>query len=348
MGNEQSNPAGGGPSPKGDNFKLIIGVGRSIESRLHRAGILTYAQFASLSPEVIITMLGNPSGLAIERINKQNWIGQARELALKFAPEESGSEEAGKRVEEVKSVETRRRNARFTVDLLIENDEVVETRVNYLRTGDSDKWGGWSGERFINFILTSADVRNVEPFSEEYLPSQVSVETGEAEAVVEEPVPATTAADRAVEPPKPIEEKAKPAKAPRAQPETSKPAPPPAVGLAEHKFEIVPAESERPSRVLRRDQKFNVRLLLDLANTASLQQYPVAYAAVIEARDLRDRSSQILFKGSGKIEGPGEPITITGNNLAPGSYILGATVTFDQTAQQIRPLSVGGGLLQIY
>jgi len=347
MSNKRSRAASGGGAMKGDNFKLITGVGASIESRLHQAGILTYAQFASLSPEDIITILGNLSGLTKEKIDKQKWIGQARELALKFTPEEADSAEAEKPIEEAKSDVTRRRTARFTTDLLIENDEVVETRVNYLQTGDSEIWDGWNGERFINFFLTSADVRNAEPYSEAYLPSQVSVETGEDEAAVEEPVSTPAAADRVGEKPKPAKETAKPAKATKAQTETGKPAPL-VVELAEHKFEIVPAESNRPARVLQHDQAFNVRLLLDLAKTASPQQYPLNYAAIIEARDLRDRSSQILCKENGKIERPGETITLKGSNLKPGSYILGATVTFDQPAQQLSPLSFGGGLLQIF
>src|SRR5262249_24058024 len=37
-----------------DDLKLITGVGPSIERRLHSAGILTYAQLATLSPSEII------------------------------------------------------------------------------------------------------------------------------------------------------------------------------------------------------------------------------------------------------------------------------------------------------
>src|SRR5215813_5243 len=94
MVSKRSRPSGKSPGIQGDNFKIIQGVNTVIESCLHRAGILTYAQFASLSPDDIITIVGNIAALSPEKVMKQNWTGQARELALKTMTEEQVEKES--------------------------------------------------------------------------------------------------------------------------------------------------------------------------------------------------------------------------------------------------------------
>ncbi|MGE0127221.1 MAG: hypothetical protein AB7U82_03860 [Blastocatellales bacterium] len=325
MSNKRSRPASEGSPTKGDNFKLIMGVGASIELRLHQAGILTYAQFASLSSDDLITILGNLSGLTKEKIEKQRWIEQARELALKSAPEEP--------VKEVSTEVTERRNARFSADLRIENGEVIETRVSYLQTGDAETWSGWDERRFINFFVSSAGVRNFQ--------SQAAVEAKESAANIEalDQPPAKTA--RGVEKRQSAKEAVEEAVAEAVEEFVEE--------FGQPRLEIVSAESGQPSRVLRHNQPFGVRLLLDLTGLPSSQRFPLDYAAVIQARDLTNRNSQTLFNESGKIEGAGEAIiTMKGTSLQPGSYLLSATVTFNPPARHLNSINIGGGLLQIY
>lgn len=325
MSNKRSRPASESSSTKGDNFKLITGVGASIESRLHQAGILTYAQFASLSSDDLVTILGSLSGLTKEKIEKQRWIEQARELALKSAPEEPAAE--------VSTELTERRNARFSADLRIENGEVIETRVSYLQTGDAEAWSGWDEKRFINFFVSSAGVRSFQ--------SQAAVEIEESAMNTEASDQPLAKADRGVEKRqigKGTVEEAVEKNVEELVEEFGQP-----------RLEIVSAESGQPSRVLRHNQPFGVRLLLDLTGLPASQRFPLNYAAVIQARDLMNRSSQTLFEKSGKIEGAGEAIiTMKGTSLQPGSYLLSATVTFNPPARQLSSINIGGGLLQIY
>ena len=72
--------SGGEPLPK-DNLQLINGIGPAIIKRLNGVGISTFTQLAALSPADIAAAIADLSGLSAERIIKQNWIGQARELA---------------------------------------------------------------------------------------------------------------------------------------------------------------------------------------------------------------------------------------------------------------------------
>ncbi len=77
--------------PGADDLKLINGIGPAVETRLHRVGIFTFAQLAALSPADLAAAVADLTGLTAERISKQDWIGQARELAQQRAlpePEE--------------------------------------------------------------------------------------------------------------------------------------------------------------------------------------------------------------------------------------------------------------------
>jgi hypothetical protein len=74
-----SNPS---ETSESDDLKLIDGIGPAVEKRLHRIGILTFAQLSTFSPADIAAAVTDIAGLSTERIIKQDWIGQARKLAL--------------------------------------------------------------------------------------------------------------------------------------------------------------------------------------------------------------------------------------------------------------------------
>src|SRR5262249_62217777 len=63
-----------------DDLKLINGIKTGIERRLHSVGIRTYAKIATMTPAELAAAAGMP-GYSAERIAKQDWVGQARDLA---------------------------------------------------------------------------------------------------------------------------------------------------------------------------------------------------------------------------------------------------------------------------
>ncbi|HYT43355.1 MAG TPA: helix-hairpin-helix domain-containing protein [Methylomirabilota bacterium] len=80
---------------KTDDFKLITGIGPTIESRLNSVGIFTFAQLAAMSPADLAAAVTGIVGLTAERISKQDWIGKAQELDAKsIIPEPNWIEEA--------------------------------------------------------------------------------------------------------------------------------------------------------------------------------------------------------------------------------------------------------------
>src|SRR5205823_4327463 len=125
-----------------------------VENRLYKAGILTFAQLAALSPGEIVAQV---AGLAsAERIIKQDWIGQARALAARPAaappvelPDHMGAGSSSQHY------------ATFAVELLLdENNHVNRTRVMHVQSGDEDLYLGWREPRLIEFLVQHAGLNS--------------------------------------------------------------------------------------------------------------------------------------------------------------------------------------------
>lgn len=136
-------------SPGADDFKLIKGIGLSIERHLHNAGILTFAQLAALSPDEAAALV---IGFSAKRIAKQNWTGQARKLASKRA--------SAKPHRDAAALWGRQHYETFTVELLLdENNDVRRTRVAHIQSGDEDTWAGWQDARLVSLFVQRAALR---------------------------------------------------------------------------------------------------------------------------------------------------------------------------------------------
>ncbi len=127
--------------PVGDDFTQIRGIGPGIANRLHNAGILRFTQLASLSPEEIVAAIGDLIGLTVERVEQQDWAGQARELSeIRYEPitDENGGH---------------LHYATFTAELLLDaENRVRRTRLVDVRAGVEDAWAGWDADRVVQFF----------------------------------------------------------------------------------------------------------------------------------------------------------------------------------------------------
>lgn len=74
-------------APTADDLKLIHGVGPRIEAILHAHGITRFAQIARLSPAEV-EKLGENLGAFADRIEREDWRGQARNLHRQHHAEE--------------------------------------------------------------------------------------------------------------------------------------------------------------------------------------------------------------------------------------------------------------------
>jgi len=62
-----------------DDLTTIRGIGARVQARLNEAGVTTYVQLASLTPEQVAEITGRTA----KRIAKEEWILQARTLVDK-------------------------------------------------------------------------------------------------------------------------------------------------------------------------------------------------------------------------------------------------------------------------
>lgn len=308
------NHSGKGERSVGDNFRAINGVSGIVESCLRRAGILTYAQFASLSSDDIITIVGNAAALSPERIAKQNWISQARELALRASSPEPPQEATAESSEDAERSSGEQRDEKFVVEMLLNhNGDVKRTRAKHARTGELEEWDGWREERLINFFERQAGIRNSDVIT-----------TEDAEAKTESAMAKTAPDD-------------KPVVIPIAESDEC---------LKSHKLVVWNSASNTSSNLARHDQPFDVRLILDLASLATPSHAPLVYDGVLNARGIGGQEARISRRISGQIERPCDaPIAIKGLCLEPGSYLLSASVMFDHPGGN--PIKSGAFSIQV-
>ncbi len=112
-----------------DDFKLINGIKRGIEKRLHEADIQTYSQLAYLTPQEIQSKLGNAIGYSARRIEEEDWIGQARKLIPEKTPQRSGKKETSKPL-------VRQHYENFTIEFLLDE----KNRARRTRVVSCSKW----------------------------------------------------------------------------------------------------------------------------------------------------------------------------------------------------------------
>lgn len=138
------------------DLKLINGVGPAVESRLHQAGILTFRQLASLTPEAIVAHLSGLNGISPSRIRNLNWIAEAERLAA----EEQAKDEHTRQgwpgrtpapLEELQSLHYETFTLRVTKDA---RGTPVQTYVAHVQGSDEKRWAGWHRDLVIDYVVS--------------------------------------------------------------------------------------------------------------------------------------------------------------------------------------------------
>jgi hypothetical protein len=327
-----------------DDLKLINGIGPGVEKRLNDIGIFTFTQLAALSPADLAAAVAGLAGLSTERIIKQDWIGQARKLAEESAiteaqekieaPADSGQantfktpvDPSSSSSEDTAPSMTGYHTANFQVELLLdENNYVRSTHVMDVQGKREQTWLSVPNTELLDFMNQSAGVNFA---SDE--PVLVTAEEPEpALAVVEEPehVPEGVA---------------------ESTPLTAK------LGLTGtlhlRDMKLLTAGSSEPRKLLPHDQRFDVRLTLDLTEITVPTNTPLDYKASIYGKSRSDPSGQIVGETEGTIK-PADNVTIDveGNPLPEGTYRLAARVmlALPGTKSDIMDV-IDGGRVQVY
>lgn len=133
-----------------DDLKQIRGIGPIMEQRLHRAGILTFAQLANMSTENLAELFSDMPGLSAERIAEKGWGMQARLLMEKAV-----------KIDNPVSEDQHHYSAVFSVDLLLDNqNRVRRTHILHVQSKKEDSWADWDQERLAAFIFKNATIRS--------------------------------------------------------------------------------------------------------------------------------------------------------------------------------------------
>jgi hypothetical protein len=126
-----------------DDLKNIRGIGPGIEARLHEGRVQTYAQLAQMTPEELAERVGDLIGMSAARVERQDWIGQAKRLAKESQDSETNETAAL----------NRQHYAVFTIELLLGSDNSVRrTRLLHVQSQAEENWAGWDETRLVGFI----------------------------------------------------------------------------------------------------------------------------------------------------------------------------------------------------
>ncbi len=341
-----------------DEFRRLYGIGPAIERHLHNAGIRTFAQLATLSPEEIVARI---PGLSAKRIAKEAWIRQAHKLILKQERDRSHKKETA-------VIVSRQHYANFTVEFLLsDNDEVRRTRVVHIQSEDVESWTGWEAERLIDFFARHTMARSQAAkliprvgATPSLVPSNtVSTKSVPEVAVTSElvqptiPAPALVVTSAAEQIPQ-IASTAGPVQPVPIAAESSTPRGDLIGGLHLLNLEAVLPNTDKPQSVLPFAQAFEARLSLDLTDVQVAGNPRINYAMSIYAKNMSGGFYQTIGEAQGNVAFTHRVILITSIDALPrGLYRLeaGVTITLD-TANLLQHSSLKGwlegGLLQVY
>lgn len=128
-------------------FRRIDGIAETTEKSLHEAGINTFEELSILSPQEIA---GKLKGVAVlEKINRNDWTGQAAELARQLAETRLPAKKD--------DPEERQYYESFMVVLLLDDQhEVRRTKISHVQKGTETSWAGWDEPRLVDWISAQA------------------------------------------------------------------------------------------------------------------------------------------------------------------------------------------------
>ncbi len=289
-----------------DDFQIISHINSIIESRLQQAGILTFEELASLTPEQIFKKVGRLTGFTLKQITDQDWVGQARKLSEKKDSPNGSKESEG-----------------FIVNLFLNKQKLVHsTQVLHVNSDEGAKWNGWDSTRLQDFIINHSGI---------VLPkvAEVQAETLEIQLAGKSPVGTEGFRETTILSETLIAESVE---APRlVQPQVPKPE------ITFRAFEMITSASGSPGKFLHQGEPFEVRLSIDSEKTIQEFESAMDYTAAISAKNIDTSQRTSLGAAQGVIASADEAIVvkIPQQDLAPGTYRLEAAMTIARESQMV-------------
>jgi predicted flap endonuclease-1-like 5' DNA nuclease len=146
--------------PNGDDLGRIEGIEPWIADLLHKCGVGEFTALAGLSPEALATTLRERAfvELTTERIERENWLGQARRLgaAADLSTEEPDAHSAAEGMREGSGQQAAGFSLFFDAVRDEEGNEVWQTRVYHEESGQEVILPGTEAGPWASWILSRA------------------------------------------------------------------------------------------------------------------------------------------------------------------------------------------------
>ena len=128
-----------------DDLEAISGIGPTVANRFKKYGIRTFEQVAALTPVQVAELIDH---VPARRIIKENWIGQARQLAAKRSGQTAPDHQ---------------HYATFTLEFLLDEHQAVRrTQVRHVQSGAGETWANWDEKRLLELCGRSRQAAHSE------------------------------------------------------------------------------------------------------------------------------------------------------------------------------------------
>jgi hypothetical protein len=155
------------PSGGRDDLQQIKGIGQVIAQAMNSVGIHRYADLTKFTPDSLADVLRvEIVSVSPKRIEREDWIGQARALAqpanTEREPTEEGAEVAEEPEEEAPVPSPWRQHAGFSVFFDYQRDEhserIWQTRVYHDETGEEEPFPGLETAPWVKWVFDQAEL----------------------------------------------------------------------------------------------------------------------------------------------------------------------------------------------
>ena len=320
MPKKRSENSGDEKPPEINDLKRIDGIGPAIERHLHKVNIYTYAQLAALSPADIAAAVGI-SGATSERIIKQDWIGQARKLALETMSGEAQEEVEAPDEPIMPSIVSEIEPSAPVTEITEDPSSVVPEPEAVSSTPQATELG--------SPVVSPVELSEVEPSA------PVTETPADPSSVVSEPE-AVSSTPQATEPSSPVVSRSTTMEDQKTPPVVLRTEP---VGVARlRQVETIPAGTYTPQNCLPYGQSFDVRLTLDLSDVKIADNTQLSYSVSIYSKNLKEHSRQTIAESDGIIAFTDKATISVGITLLPkGTHRLKAVVILNPMTTELTP-----------
>lgn len=323
---------------KEDDFILIRGIGPILADRLHKAGIRTYTQLASLSP---VELAARMTGLSAKQVARQDWIGQARKLDRKKPRSKSWTRETARPT-------LHQHYENFTIEFLLDEQNALRrTRMVHVQSGDADTWAAWEAEQLTDFLVRHAHIRVPTPKYE--TPQIVATEGRALPDIRSESRPMAIKSANPV-PLYSVTTEFAPSGVETAKPVSQPPLSTDLTGtLRLCDLKVMPIDSDIPVFFIHEGEPYRLGLTLDLTDIVTVHDVPLQYKATIICKQV-GRAIHLENQTSGTLrKADNAPLAFVGTSLPSGIYRLDAFASLSSNRLAPGPMAfLKGGLLQVY